>query len=129
MTERDELGRFPAGTSGNPAGRPKGTKNHIVELKHKLEIAVRESLPTSKVVAIINKMAEMALEGNVQAAKLILDKAVSNARDIEDNESKNGNTLVVRIENATVAAIEAKASRSNNSTPQPVEGEFTEVKQ
>jgi hypothetical protein len=102
---RNEKGQFPAGTSGNPLGRPKSRKNKITEMKQDLEIALRENVTVDQVQSIITKMVEAANEGNVGAAKLILDKVLSNARVEEDAQSADGG-ITIRIENATFGSGE-----------------------
>ena len=119
---RNADGTFPAGVSGNPLGRPKGKKNELTELKQDLEIAVRKSLPVSRIKNIVEKVAEMAENGNLRAAKLILDKVISNAKDVDDVDNKGVGGITIRVENATFAA-----KRESNSLP-AVEAEFTEVK-
>lgn len=121
---RTEAGQFPKGVSGNPAGRPKSRKNELAGLKQDLEIAVREGISVDRVKRIVNRVAEMAENGNLQAAKLILDKVISNASD-SDDVPDNGRTVIFRIENATFAA------NKNAVTPleqTPIDVEVTEVK-
>lgn len=108
---RTEEGRFVAGVSGNPNGRPKGRKNHLVNLQQDLEIAVREHISAEKIKKILDKICSQAEGGNVAAAKLILDKVIANARESDDT-SDNGRTVVFRIEHATFAA-------TNNKSPTP----------
>jgi hypothetical protein len=96
-------GTWVSGQSGNPSGRPKGKRNELTELKQDLEIAVRQSVATHQVVSIVNKMVDMALLGDVKAAKLILDKFLSNPKDSEDVDTGTGG-IVIRIENATFKA-------------------------
>jgi len=122
VATRNTDGTFVAGVSGNPLGRPKGKKNQLTELKQDLEIAVRKALPVSRITKIVEKVALMAEEGNLRAAKLILDKTISNAKDVDDVDSKGVGGITIRIENATF-----KAQREQH-TPQAVEAEFTEVK-
>lgn len=120
---RTDDGTYKKGVSGNPAGRPKGKKNELTELKQDLEIAVRKSLPLSRIVAIVEAVANRAEEGDMRAAKLILDKVISNASGTEDSEEKTAGGIIIQIKNATFA------SRDDISTPTtPLEGEFTEVK-
>jgi hypothetical protein len=101
LTTRTDSGQFAKGVSGNPAGRPKGRKNEIVELRQKLELAVREHLKPEKIVKIVDKLATMAENGNVAAAKLLLDKVVPNARADEDDDGNNRGGIEIRIVNAT----------------------------
>lgn len=89
------------GQSGNPAGRPKGSKNHLSKLKQELEIAVRENMNSAAVGAIVQKMYELAVDGNVGAAKLLLDKVITNATGSEDATESTGE-FIFRIKNLTV---------------------------
>lgn len=117
---RTEKGQFPVGVSGNPAGRPKGSKNHIVQLRQDMEIALREHVSAVKVKQIIDKMVVLAISGDVPAAKMILDKVLPNARDADD-ETGQAPTIKVVIENATFGRVADVAAVT------PLEGEFTEV--
>lgn len=102
-------GRFPAGVSGNPAGRPAGRKNEITALKQDLEIAIRKSVRPEQVARIVQKVVNKAMNGNLQAAKLILDKVMSNAGEPEDAQKQGGGIRIV-IENATFAASNKPAT-------------------
>lgn len=93
-------GTFLPGVSGNPNGRP-SKKNQITELKQDLEIAIRKNVDTQDIQDIVKSMVNLAKEGSVGAAKLILDKTVSNAKDVEDTQKDSGGIRVV-IENVTV---------------------------
>lgn len=101
MSERDENGRFVKGKSGNPAGRPLGTKNKITALKQDLELAIREGLRSGDIQGIVVSMIAEAQDGNVAAAKLILDKVMSSAK-VDEDVSDNGNRIQITIENFTV---------------------------
>jgi hypothetical protein len=103
---RTESGQFPKGTSGNPAGRPPGRKGEIVALKQDLEVAIRSHVDPRKIAKIINVVVNKAMNGNLQAAKLILDKVLSNAGETEDEVGGKGSIRIV-IENATIAAVAA----------------------
>ncbi len=96
-------GTWVKGQSGNPAGRPKGKKNEITELQQDLELAVRKNINSAKVVQIVEKVVEMAVQGNLMAAKLILDKVMPNAKPAEDSAGDNRG-FTIRIENATLVA-------------------------
>lgn len=68
--------RFPKGQSGNPHGRPKGTKNLKTDLQEELveQIRVTEGGRTvviSKQRAIVKRTIELSLKGNMQATYLV----------------------------------------------------------
>lgn len=89
------------GQSGNPSGRPKGRKNKITELKQELEIAVRDHLNPADIRKVVARMMELAIEGNVGAAKLILDKVLSNAKEADDSPDQGG-TFIFEVKNLTL---------------------------
>jgi|10_taG_2_1085330.scaffolds.fasta_scaffold76163_2 hypothetical protein len=99
--ERSRDGRWLPGKSGNPSGRPPSRKNQITVLKQDLEIAIRDGLKKKDINDIVQSMVTLAKTGSVQAAKLVLDKTISNARDVEDVQKDGGGVRVV-IENITV---------------------------
>lgn len=112
---RDKDGRFVKGVSGNPVGRPEGKKNTITNLKQDLEIAIRQHLTVDMVTDIIDSMVTEARNGSVGAAKLLLDKAVSNAKDVDDvHRDSGGFTVIVR--NLTL-------EQPGEPTEKPIEGE------
>lgn len=119
---RDEKGKWLAGVSGNPAGRPKGAKNHITQLKQSMEIALREGLSPKDVQAVVKSMLAEALNGNVGAGKLILDKVMSNARDQDDANDNTGGIRIV-IENASIDALQ---STTNNKVIDITKEEMTD---
>ena len=98
---RNPDGTFPAGVSGNPRGRPPSKRNQITNLKQDLEIAIRQNVRPAQIQSIVDKMVELAQDGSVGAAKLILDKTVSNAKDVEEVKADGGGVRVI-IENVTV---------------------------
>jgi hypothetical protein len=72
--------RFAKGVSGNPRGRPKGSRNLRTLLDTELDrpITIREqggrSRKLSKAEALIKRMVNTALEGDLRAHKLILEQ-------------------------------------------------------
>jgi hypothetical protein len=104
-------GRFPKGVSGNPKGRPKGTKNRITELKHEMELTLREGLNPEVLKSVLASMVVEAMNGNVSAAKLILDKVMENAKSSDEDTEKNPE-IVININNLTKEdLIEATGGR------------------
>lgn len=66
-------GRWKPGESGNSAGRPKGAGDAA-----KLRAAIAAELP-----GILKAMTEQALAGDVQAARLLLDRTIAPLRAVE----------------------------------------------
>jgi hypothetical protein len=99
---RDAGGMFVPGKSGNPAGRPKGSKNQLVELNRQLELAVRENINPKAVRKLIERIMEMALAGDMKAAKLLLDKVLANASSGGDEQMEPINQFVFQVKNLTL---------------------------
>lgn len=66
-------GRFEAGTSGNPSGRPRGARN-------KTTIAV-EALLEGEAEALTRRAIELALDGDTTAMRLCLDRLMPVRKD------------------------------------------------
>ena len=66
VTKTDKPWLFKAGQSGNPAGRPKGTKNKVTHAA----LALLEG----EAEALSRKVVELALEGDTTALKMCLDR-------------------------------------------------------
>lgn len=117
---RNKDGTFPAGVSGNPHGRPPSKRNVITELKQDLEIAIRQGVKRKDIQDIVDAMVEEAKNGGVQAAKLILDKTISNARESEEIKHEGGGVRVI-IENVTVGR--------ENETIEADEADYEEIEE
>ena len=72
-TESKTKSRFKKGQSGNPAGRPRGSRN-------KTTLAV-ESLLAGEADKLSRKAVELALGGDVTALRLCLDRIAPARRD------------------------------------------------
>lgn len=59
--------KFTKGQSGNPAGRPVGSKNKCTQFRELLE----DDLP-----ALVSVLRDMALEGDMNAMRLLLERLV-----------------------------------------------------
>lgn len=92
--ERTSTGQFIKGVSGNPAGRPKGSKNRITVLKQHMEEGFREA-STSKVAAILEQILDAALEGDAQARKMVWDAHISKATHQEDKTAGTKQAITV----------------------------------
>ena len=62
--------RFKPGQSGNPGGRPKG----LSTIAHKVMTEAVAAGDVTKAETVVRKLFDLAMEGNVQAIKLLLDR-------------------------------------------------------
>lgn len=69
-------------------------------MKRDLEAAVRENISPKQIEAIVQSMIAEALNGNVTAGKLILDKVMSNAA-AEADTGEQDRTISIEIKNYT----------------------------
>lgn len=98
LVQRDEKGRFPKGTSGNPLGRPKGSRNKTTLIREMLdEVALGEV--AREYVDVVHAMIRQAKKGDVAAAKFI--KEIANIAN-EEEKKAGGKSIQVYIENFTV---------------------------
>jgi len=63
---------FQKGQSGNPAGRPRGSRNRATQLGY--------SLLENELAMVMNKVIELITAGNTAALKMYLDRIVPIAR-------------------------------------------------
>ena len=105
MTTPKRPGKAPnwkPGQSGNPKGRPKGTGEVA-----KLRAAIAEHVP-----AIIEQLKDQALAGDVQAARLLLERTVAPLKSMEpaqamalpgDTLTEQGRAVLAQIAAGTLA--------------------------
>ena len=77
MTEKKKPGRWKAGESGNPKGRPPGAGEVA-----KLRAAIGEHVPE-----IIAQLVTAARGGDIQAARLILERVLPPVKAIEQPQT------------------------------------------
>ncbi len=66
-------GQFSKGTSGNPSGRPTGSRNHSTVLM--------ESLLAGEAERLTRKAIELALAGDITALRLCLERLIPPRKD------------------------------------------------
>lgn len=110
--EMQVTGKFQKGQSGNPNGKVKGTKN-------KATLAAEHFLK-DELDNICRKLVEEALNGNLQAIKLVLDRVLppKKDREIELRLPKLKNV------NDAVKAASAIVNAVSSSEITPSEGEI-----
>jgi hypothetical protein len=68
-----ESGRYAPGSSGNPSGRPRGSRNRVSELAHDLLGGAAEE--------VVQRLIVMARDGDRFALRLVLDRVAPVRRD------------------------------------------------
>ena len=86
-TPKQTAARFKKGQSGNPLGRPKGSKNKITIMKLALELNLRKQLENDA-HEILRKAIELAKNGDQAMIKLLVDKMVPTSKAMEDEPTK-----------------------------------------
>jgi len=89
--------RFAKGRSGNPKGRPKGSKDFASDLRDVLDakVAVTENGTLRKVTsqkATLMRLREQALKGDARAMKQLLDLAKEQAVEEWSRKAERGLT-------------------------------------
>jgi hypothetical protein len=72
-TGKEQAGLFAKGQSGNPAGRPRGSRNATT--------LALEALLDGQAEALTRKVVERGLAGDMQALKLCIDRILPARRD------------------------------------------------
>ena len=68
------MGKFEPGTSGNPVGRPKGAADRRNQFR---------DVVGDRISGVVDVVICAALSGDITACKLLLDKLVPNARQVD----------------------------------------------
>jgi len=116
--------RFQPGQSGNPRGRPKGTKNLKTDLMEELaeKIVIREgdqSRRISKQRAVVKTLVTRTLKGDVRAASLLMSMMMrladtgEGAQDVEDGLLDDEIAILKDFENRARRGGEAPAPRED----------------
>lgn len=99
VIERDN-GRFVKGVSGNPNGRPKGSRNKITLMKLMAEEAVREN-NAEKMLEVANIVIEQAIKGDKDSQKLVWAAIMSKSNlDAEKTAGDKVTITIGRVESA-----------------------------
>jgi hypothetical protein len=114
--QRTEGGTFLKGVSGNPAGRPKGSKNAITLLKQSLELQLRDQAAID-MPAVLAKAVELALEGDRQMIKLLVDAHLSKGTN---DQAKAAEKVAIQI-NSHGSSAEVKEVPRTTIDAEPIE--------
>lgn len=114
--KRTSTGEFAPGESGNPDGRPKGSRNKITLLKHSLELQLREQ-SKDFLPGVLKQAIELALQGDRQMIKLLLDLHMSKGLAEETKAQEKTQIFIGSLpEKDEDAASEAPSSTASPST-------------
>lgn len=91
---RTSTGQFIKGVSGNPKGRPQGSKNKVTVLKLQAEEAFRDR-NTDAIDAVLDLILHAALEGDKAARKMVWDACMSRANVSEDKAAGGKQQITV----------------------------------
>src|SRR5664279_2968080 len=105
-SKRSSKGQFKKGSSGNSAGRPRGSLN-------KATLACQQLLD-GKSEQITAKLLEMALEGNIQAMRMCLDRIVPPRKE-----------RCINLDLRPVTSLEELMFQFEDLTPAVAEGRIT----
>lgn len=109
--EIQENGRFKKGASGNPKGKPKGAK-------HKASL-LAEKLFENDIEMVCNQVISQAKEGNLIAAKIILDRILPARKD----RLINIDLPLVKNSDDAIEALRLICHAVGNGKITPLEGE------
>src|SRR5947207_13520068 len=101
---RDRRGRFARGRSGNPAGRPRGCRDHVNRAARLLLAGEGE--------ALTRKAVEMALAGDPTALRLCLERIVGPYRQRAVEFTMPAIRSAADLVDAMAAVADAAAERA-----------------
>jgi hypothetical protein len=117
--DRNNLGQFTRGVSGNPAGKPKGSKSRTTIIKQAME----EALTRDAAVAfndIVTVAIDLARGGDKDMIKFVLGDVLKEARRMESDEEDSKKIGKIEISFSPFAGVPGNAEKA-------IEAEFTEV--
>ena len=106
MAKEENLIPFEKGTSGNPNGRPKGSRNRSTIVRHWLEVMQNVNNPVTGETQDLEIQDQItlqqivkALEGDTNAYKELMDSAHGKAVQAFEHSGKDGEPLRVIFTN------------------------------
>lgn len=87
----EELNQFKPGQSGNPEGRPKGTKNLSTILREMLELEIEvDGVKITQKDAIIKQLIKKSTAGELNAIQEVFDRTEGKAKQEIKHEIQKG---------------------------------------
>lgn len=113
--------KFKPGVSGNPAGRPKGSKNQITLLKESMELLLREQATPDDLTEVMKTALELAKAGDRAMIKLILELHMSKGTTQDNSKAAekvqiniNGPSTVKKEETVPLEEVALLVSNEGN---------------
>ena len=100
MSDKALTTKFKKGISGNPGGRPKGSKNKSTVLREAM-LNKTDRMLSREVPAVLNVVLNAAKNGDMAAAKMILDRAVPVKKAGADDDGIPQGGIHISISNLT----------------------------
>jgi len=95
--------QFKKGLSGNPSGRPKGSVNKFT--------ALSRELMSTKGPEIVQKVLDMAMEGDVHCLKMCIDRILPVHKAVDSSKAKQDSKIVINV--GTSVGIQEKIANTN----------------
>ncbi|MAG24800.1 hypothetical protein CMI47_04400 [Candidatus Pacearchaeota archaeon] len=121
VINRNNLGQFAKGISGNPAGRPKGSKSRTLIIKQAMEEALTRDAAEA-FHEIVDTAIEMAKSGDKDMIKFVLGDVLKEARRADGSEEDSKKIGKIEI---TFSPFQGE---STNAVQKVIDGEFEEIK-
>ena len=103
-SSRTTKGQFKNGTSGNPSGRPAGSRNQAT--------LACEQLLEGNAEQLANKAVEMAMKGNINALRLCLERIIPPRKErcinLESKPIRSAQDLPLQFQDITTAITEGQ---------------------
>lgn len=120
---RSNLGQFVQGVSGNPKGRPVGSKNRTVLMKQAMEEALTREL-SEDFMSILETAIILAKGGDKDMIKLVLGDFMKEVRRAEQTEEETGGPRTIAISITQYFGPDA----NKNAAAEAVDAQFEEIK-
>lgn len=119
VPSRQKKHLWKPGQTGNPSGRPVGTKNKITQQKIGIEAQLRDQLG-EYMPEVLQKAIEMALAGDRAMLKVLLEFNISKAVALEDS-SEGKDRVQVTIRRLNIDTVQAAPGNIIDVTPAKIE--------
>lgn len=120
---RDSLGQFVAGMSGNPGGRARGSKNRTTIIKQAIEECLTRDL-AANLDAILDNVMQDAITGDKDMIKLLLVDVLKDVRRQEKDDAADKKIDHVHI---SITQYFGEATKPAD-VEQAIDAAFSEVK-